>query len=312
MHKVAVIGSGLMGSGIALCFSMAGYNVSMMDIDETILRKSIEGIRSSLDELKRLQVIKDIDSEAVVERITTTTSIKDAVKDVFLVTEAVPESMELKRNIFRELDILCDKEVILCSNTSSFKISEIADATMNRERVIGTHWWNPPYLMPLVEIIRTEHNSDLLVKRLVDIFKRDLKKEVVVLKDSPGGVGVRLQASIVAEAARILDEELITPEELDKIVRLTLGLRFPFLGPLQIADLGGLDVFVHANQYLADKLGERFKPSKKMIELVNKGELGAKSGKGFYNYSEGDIKRILARRNEMLVEILKLQQRLSL
>lgn len=307
MSKVAVIGSGLMGTGIAIVYSIAGYQVYLVDIEEEILKKSQVNIKKSLESLSRMGLIKNGSPEEIFKRISTTTSLRHAVSDVEIVTEAVPESLELKINLFDELDSLCDKNVILASNTSSFKISEIARRVRNKERVVGTHWWNPPYLMPLVEIIRTDYNEDI-IKKVVELFTTKLKKEVVVCRDSPGGIGVRLQAALLVEAMRICDENITSPPDLDKVVRLTLGLRYPILGPFQIADLGGLDVFHQALEYLAIRLGERFAPSKKLIEYVKKGFLGAKSGKGFYVHQPDSLDTVVRRRDEAILEILKLQQ----
>ncbi|MEM4382754.1 MAG: 3-hydroxyacyl-CoA dehydrogenase family protein [Candidatus Caldarchaeum sp.] len=308
MSKTAIIGSGLMGSGIAVAYSLAGYRVSLVDVNEEILKKSVMNIKNILQELFRIGVLKDENSDELITRISTTISLQHAVKGAEIVTEAVSESLELKIDLFGRLDTLCEKDVILASNTSSFRISDIAQKVRNKERVVGTHWWNPPYLMPLVEIIRTDFNQQDVIKKVVELFTRVLKKEVIMCKDSPGGVGVRLQAALFAEAMRICDENIVSPSDIDKAIKLTLGLRYALLGPFQIADLGGLDVFLHAHDYLAKMLGERFTPSKTLLELVEKGYLGAKSGKGFYSYSADFLSKIVKRRNEAILEILKIQQ----
>ncbi|MEM2238213.1 MAG: 3-hydroxyacyl-CoA dehydrogenase family protein [Candidatus Caldarchaeum sp.] len=308
MSKTAIIGAGLMGSGIAVAYSMAGYQVSLVDVSVEILKKSMENIREILRELFRLGLLKNESGEELLGRIAPTTSMLQAVRGAEIVTEAVSEPLELKIDLFEKLDTLCGKEVILASNTSSFKISEIGQKVKNKERVIGTHWWNPPYLMPLVEIFRTQYNRDDVVKKVVDLFTNVLKKEVIVCNESPGGVGVRLQAALFAEAVRICDENVVSPPDLDKVIRLSLGLRYPFFGPFLIADLGGLDVFLNIHEYLAEKLGERFAPSKTFSDLVEKGYLGVKSGKGFYTYPADYLREVVKKRNDAVVEILKLQR----
>lgn len=307
MYKTAVIGAGLMGSGIAIVYSAAGYQVMLFDFEE-VLKKSLENIKNILAELSRLQILKNEDQNKILERISMTTSLEDAVKDAEIVTEAVSESLELKINLFKQLDEICGKEVILASNTSSFKISEIAQRVNRKQRVVGTHWWNPPYLMPLVEIIRTDFNSEI-IERVVNLFTKTLKKQVVVCKDSPGGVGVRLQAALFAEAMKIYDEGLVSASDLDKIVKLTLGMRYPLFGPFQIADLGGLDVFLHAHDYLSKRLGERFTPIRRLVSMVENGELGVKTGKGFYTYPKDYLEKVLKKRNETILEILRIQSK---
>ncbi|MEM2544405.1 MAG: 3-hydroxyacyl-CoA dehydrogenase family protein [Nitrososphaerota archaeon] len=306
--KAVIIGSGLMGTGIAVVYLAAGYEVTLVDVNEEILKRSIKNIKNILEEASVSGALKNEGCSDFLERVSTTTSLQSAVRgEVEIVTEAVPEVLELKIELFRDLDDICEKDVILASNTSSFKISEIAQKVRYKERVVGTHWWNPPYLMPLVEIIRTDYNEGI-IKKVVELFTKKLRKEVVVCKDSPGGIGVRLQAALFAEAMRMLDENLASPSDIDKVVRLTLGLRYPMLGPFQIADLGGLDVFLQALDYLAQRLGERFTPSAKLAGHVTNGLLGVKSGKGFYTYQQASLSEIVKRRNKAVLEILKLQR----
>jgi 3-hydroxyacyl-CoA dehydrogenase len=306
--KTVIIGSGLMGTGIAVVYLTAGYEVTLVDVDEEILKKSVKNIKNILEDPSLFGALKHGSSNDFLERVSTTTSLQSAVRgSVEIVTEAAPEVLELKIRLFKELDDFCGKDVILATNTSSFKISEIAKEVRHKERVVGTHWWNPPYLMPLVEIIKTDYNEDI-IKKVVDLFTKKLGKEVVVCKDSPGGIGVRLQAALFAEAMRMLDENLASPSDIDKVVRLTVGLRYPMLGPFQIADLGGLDVFLQALEYLAQRLGERFTPSARLARYVANGLLGVKSGRGFYAYQQVAISEIVKRRNKALLEILKLQR----
>lgn len=309
MSKTAIIGAGLMGSGIAVVYSMAGYQVSLVDVSDEVLKKSLANISDILRELYRLGVTKDENSDELLARIKPTTSLEEAVTGAEIVTEAVSESLGLKIDLFEKLDTLCSKDVVLASNTSSFKISEIAQKVRNKERVIGTHWWNPPYLMPLVEIFRTQYNHDHFVKKVADLFTNVLKKEVIVCNESPGGVGVRLQAALFAEALRICEEDVVSPSDLDKVIKLSLGLRYPMFGPFLIADLGGLDVFLNIHEYLAKKLGERFAPSKTLRDLVEKGYLGLKSSRGFYHYTADYLRKVVKKRNDTVMEILRLQQR---
>jgi 3-hydroxybutyryl-CoA dehydrogenase len=230
--------------------------------------------------------------------------LAEAVKDADFVIEAVTEDLNLKKNLFKELDALCPKHTILATNTSSFSITEIASATTRQDKVVGTHWWNPPYLMPLVEIVQGKRTSDETVSTTKDFIAK-LGKVPVICKDSPGFLGVRLQAALVIEAVSMLEEGLATAEDIDTAVKMTLGLRLPILGPLETVDLGGMDTFLYAYDYLYKTLGEKFKPPNLLKRKVELGELGIKTGKGFYDYKGKDIKSIIKRRDEWLIEQLK-------
>jgi len=244
------------------------------------------------------------EASETLRRIKAETDLVEAVKEADFVIEAIPEDMAAKKALFKELDELCSSRTILASNTSSFSITEIASVTSRPDRVVGTHWWNPPHLMPLVEIVKGKQTSDETV-RITKDFVAGLGKVPVVCKDSPGFLGVRLQAALVLEAIRMLEEGLATAEDIDMAVKLTLGLRLPILGPLEIVDLGGMDTFFYAYSYLYNTLGERFKLPQLLKRKVESNELGIKTGKGFYEYTREKINEITRRRDEWLIEQLK-------
>jgi 3-hydroxybutyryl-CoA dehydrogenase len=214
------------------------------------------------------------------------------------------ENPELKRDIFREFDRICQEHTIFATNTSSISLDEISSATSRADRCVGMHWWNPPYLMPLVEVVRGEKSSDKSIQ-VAKALALTAGKTPVVCRNSPGLLGVRIQAALVTETVRVLQEGLATPEEIDTAVRLTLGLRLPVIGPLRIVDLGGSDVFNEAYDYLARNLGTRFEPPQILRAMVSEGRLGVKTGQGFYRYNRKQAKSITKARDEWVAWRLK-------
>jgi 3-hydroxybutyryl-CoA dehydrogenase len=304
IQKVAVVGAGIMGHGIAQVCAQAGYKTSIVRRRPELLQQALDEIKSNLQVLVEKDVITRKEVDKALSGIRCETSLAEAVRDADFVIEAVTEDLNLKKNLFKELDALCPKHTILATNTSSFSITEIASATTRQDKVVGTHWWNPPYLMPLVEIVQGKRTSDETVSTTKDFIAK-LGKVPVICKDSPGFLGVRLQAALVIEAVSMLEEGLATAEDIDTAVKMTLGLRLPILGPLETVDLGGMDTFLYAYDYLYKMLGEKFKPPNLLKRKVELGELGIKTGKGFYDYKGKDIKSIIKRRDEWLIEQLK-------
>lgn len=302
--KVVVVGAGIMGPGIALVCAQAGHHTSILRRRPELLQQTIEAIKSNLQMLIDNGLISSQEASETLKRIEAKTDLAEAVKEADFVIEAIPEDMVAKKSLFKELDRLCSSQTILASNTSSFSITEIASVTNRPDRVVGTHWWNPPHLMPLVEIVKGKQTSEETV-RIAKEFVSGLGKIPVVCKDSPGFLGVRLQAALVLEAIRMLEEGLATAEDIDMAVKLTLGLRLPILGPLEIVDLGGVDTFLYAYSYLYDTLGERFKLPQLLRRKVESNELGIKTGKGFYEYTKEQIEAKIRRRDQWLIEQLK-------
>lgn len=313
VKKILVLGSGTMGSGIAQVCAQAGFETVLTEtVPETgqsqlrskLLGQAIEKIKSNLQALVDGEVLDYSEPTETLSRIQTDTNLENAAKDADLVIEVVVENLEIKKELFQKLDALTPEHTIIASNTSSFKITDLGSATDHPERIIGTHWWNPAYLMPLVEIIRGEKTSDETVEKTYEIVK-ELKKVPVICKDSPGFIGVRLQAALVTEAIKMLEEGTASAEDIDTTVKMSLGFRLPILGPLEIVDLGGTDVFYYAYDYLYRNLGDRFKPSKLLEEKVREKELGIKTGKGFYEYTEESIKDIVTKRDKWTMQKLR-------
>ena len=278
--------------------------MNMVDTSTEILARALNRTGADFAVVVKNRLLTEEEAKSALARIRTTTSIADAVDGVKFVTEAITEEIAPKKRLFRDLDQLCPEEVLLASNTSTFRITEIASAVDKKSRVVGTHWWNPPYLIPLVEITKGAETSEATANRTRQ-FLLDLGKAPVLCKDSPGLIGVRLHAALNTEAVRILQEGLATAEDIDTTVRMSLGLRWAVVGPLEVLDLGGLDVFLNAYDHLHQELGDRFRPPELFREKVERGEFGVKTGKGFHEYTPESIESLIRRRDEFLVKRLK-------
>jgi len=304
IQKVTVIGTGIMGHGIAQVCAQAGYETSITRRRVELLQQALDEIKASFQTLVEKGIMTEEEAKAALSRVKCSDNLAEAVKNSDFVIEVVGENMDAKKQIFNELDGLCSPDTVLATNTSSFSITSIASATKRPSRVVGTHWWNPPSLMPLVEIVKGAQTSPQVVETTKEFITK-LGKVPVICKDSPGFIGVRLQAALVTEAITMLQEELATAQDIDKAVKLTLGLRTPILGPLETVDLGGIDTFLHAYDYLYHTLGDRFKPPALLRNKVQTGELGIKTGKGIYDYTGKSIEAIIKHRDEWLIDQLK-------
>ena len=283
IKKVAVIGSGVMGHGIAqICAQVGKVDVIMRDMSEDLVQKGLSGIKGFLDKgIERGKLTRE-EADAVLSRIKTTTKLED-VADADLIIEAVPENMNIKRDLFTELDRLCKKEAIFASNASSLSITEIASITGKPERIVGMHWFNPPQLMKLIEVIIGSETSNDTAEALMD-FSRKLGKTPIRVKDSPGFVVNRILQPWYNEGIGLIDENVAAPEDIDAAYR-AFGFR---MGPCQQRDLTGLDAGLATIKHLYEEFQDsRFRPPLIIKRLVKAGSLGRKSGKGFYNYEKG-------------------------
>ena len=280
IKKVAVIGAGTMGHGIAQVAATAHYDVCLNDIKDEFLARAKSGIDGSLDRMLKKERITAQEKEAILSRITFTTDIPKAVKDADLIIEAIPEILELKKEMFKKLDTLSKPEAILGTNTSQNSITEIASVVANPSRVVGTHFFNPPVMMRLVEVVKGLETADSVVEQ-IRAFATKLGKEIVVCKDSQGFISTRVLVALRLECYRILEEGIATKEDIDKTLKLALG--HP-MGQFELADFSGLDIEVPICEGLAKVYGERFRPPQSLVHLVKAGRLGKKSGRGWYNY----------------------------
>ncbi|TCL03186.1 3-hydroxyacyl-CoA dehydrogenase family protein [Sodalis ligni] len=287
--KVAILGGGLMGSGIAQIFASQGSEVAIYDVDWLGCRAS-ENIVANMAQMQRHGLADDVKIRATLDRLCLTGSLEEAAGGAGLVIECVPEDLALKRQLFARLDTLCPVSTILASNTSVISISEIAQDVAHRERVVGTHFWNPPFLIPLVEVIRTEWTSDRVFEDVFHILQQVGKHPVRVRKDVPGFLVNRLQHALWREAIYLVEQGIADAQTVDEGIRYGFGLRLPVLGPLENADMVGTDLTLAIHEYLFPYLNNATTPSPLLRQCVEQKKLGFKSGEGFQRWNESEIK----------------------
>jgi 3-hydroxybutyryl-CoA dehydrogenase len=301
-RRVAVIGAGLMGHGIAQIFATEGYEVSLNDLTDEILEKALGAIRSNLLMLAENGIGKAEDIDQTLRRVQATLSVEAAVEGADLVVEAVAEKIDVKQELFRRLDGSCPGETILATNTSVMSITEIAATSKNRHRIVGTHFWNPPYLIPLVEVVPGAETSQAVVDATYDILASVGKHPVKVKRDVPGFVGNRLQHALWREAIAIVDQGIADAATVDEVIKYSFGIRLPVLAPLETADMVGLDLTLQIHDYILKHLDRSVEPATVLREKVGKGDLGFKTGRGFREWRPDDISACRKRLMEHLIK----------
>jgi 3-hydroxybutyryl-CoA dehydrogenase len=281
IERIAVIGAGTMGHGIAHVAAQAGYDVALYDAVEGAAARGLERVRENLDKGVARAKVTEADRDAAVARLRAATSVEDAASRADLVVEAVVESIDVKRELFGELDRVAPRGAILATNTSSLSVARIAEATGRADRVVGMHFFNPVHIMKLVEIVVHDATSDETRDAALEAGRR-MGKEPIVVRDAPGFASSRLGIALGLEAMRMVEQGVASPEDIDKAMEL--GYNHP-MGPLKLTDLVGLDVRLHIAEYLHRELGsESFRPPEILRRMVAEGKLGKKSGQGFYSW----------------------------
>lgn len=283
IDKIVVVGAGTMGSGISQVLAIAGYRVVMIDVADGILKRAVKGIEKSLKRMAEQETISQGDLDIIRARITAATDLKSNCSDADLAIESIPEVVELKQEMFTALDRWCPEHTLLASNTSQINISTMAGRTGRLKKVAGMHWFNPPPMMPLVELIRTPDTADETIKILTGVAER-CKKQVIICRDGTGFITSRAFAAGLLEGIRMYEEGLASKEDIDAGIKL--GLNYP-MGPLELADFVGLDVVYHASKGMVEAYGDRFRVPQVLVNLVLSGHLGIKSGRGFYRWKDG-------------------------
>ncbi len=301
---VTVVGGGLMGCGIAQVF--AGCEDLEVRVVDTFVtgEQIVERIKGNLALLQKEDVMTGEEVEALVGRIKTYEDMAQAVKDAHFVIECIPENMELKQNLFRDLEPLCEEDTIFATNTSVMSITEIAEKTVKKDRLVGTHFWNPPYLIPLVEVVKAEGSSDAYVELTIDLLKKAGKHPIKVNKDVPGFVANRLQHALWREAISIVERGIADPQTVDEAIKMSFGLRLPVLAPMENADMVGCDLTFSIHDYILKHIESSTEPSPLLKEKVAAGDLGFKTGKGFMTWTEEDIQQSRARLTEHLIHMI--------
>lgn len=304
IKQVTVIGGGLMGCGIAQVFASC-ERLSINIYDSFVSgEQMLDRIRSNLSSLTKEKVLTEAELEAIIGRIKTFDDMSEAVKDAQFIVECVPESLELKQDLFKELEPFCSKETLFATNTSVMSITEIAQKTERKERLVGTHFWNPPYLIPLVEVVRSDFTSDEAMDITMALLQEVGKHPIKVNKDVPGFVANRLQHALWREAISIVERGIADPKTVDEAIKMSFGLRLPVLAPLENADMVGTDLTLSIHNYILKHIESSTEPSPLLREKVEQGDLGFKSGKGFMEWSDEDIEKSREQLTKHLIHMI--------
>jgi 3-hydroxybutyryl-CoA dehydrogenase len=309
VKKVAVVGAGLMGHGIAQVFAMAGYPVAIYDVDPQRARKAIDGIAANLKLFQEQGLISAADAEASLRRLRATDNAADAVGDADFVMEAVFEDLEVKREVFRKLDAVAPARTIFASNTSGLDVNAMGPATERPDRVIVAHFSNPPHLIPVVEVVKGEQTSEDTLTLTVDLLRKVGKMPVVLRHHIPGFIWNRLQYAMFREAVGLVQRGAATPEDIDNVIKMGLGRRYTTIGPLETSDINGLDLFHKISKYLYQELDDSKGPHPVHSKLIEEGSIGVKSGRGFHDWSGGKAEAALRRRDEELLRWYTVDQK---
>jgi 3-hydroxybutyryl-CoA dehydrogenase len=310
-NTAAVIGTGMMGPGIALTLALGGLRSTILSRTVEGAARGVEKARKQAQLLAASELIDAGQAARVVELVTGSAAFDEEIAGAGLVVESGPEDMAFKQELFARMDALAGPRAVLASNTSGLSITAIASRCKRPERVLTTHFWNPPHLMPLVEIVKGEKTAEEVAVAVRELLVACGKTPVIVKKDRPGQLGNRLQMALVREAAHIVAEGIADAEDVDTVAKNGFGLRMPAYGIFEHQDVVGLDLGIAVVEYVARDLYNEPRAPEYFRELVRRGHLGAKTGKGFYDWSAKSADEVRARRDRFLVEVLQGRRRNS-
>ncbi len=308
IKTVAVVGAGLMGHGIAQVFAQAGFKVLLNDVNKTILDNALSAIEADLKRFTQYELLSESEAKAALSNISPVLDLKEAGGCADFVVEAVTENVDVKRSVFSTLDQSAPPHTILASNTSGIPITLLAAATKRPDKVVGTHFWNPPTLLQAVEIVRGEKTSDATILTAKALLEKVGKKPVIVNRDVPGQIGIRILYAIIREATSLVEKGVATPEDIDTVIKETLGTRFPVLGVFDLVDLSGVNILHAVSKIVYKDLDNSTEPHNIVKQMVERNELGVKTGKGFYDWSKRSASEVMRLRDEYLMKILRERQ----
>jgi 3-hydroxyacyl-CoA dehydrogenase len=307
IRKVAVVGAGVMGHGIAQLYALAGFPVSLHDVREEFLDGAFRAMEDSLSLLVKEEFVTEARKKEALLRVSRTTDLEEAVKEADFITEAIPEVLELKWELFATLERLAKPDAIIASNTSTLPISRMAKHSATPHRMIITHFFNPAQLVPLVEIVKHEKTSGPVVETTTDLMRTIGKRPVLLKKEVPGFIANRLQAAIMREAFHLLSEGVADARDIDAAITAGPGFRWAFIGPIETADFGGLDTWKRVIDNLAPELDKRESAPERIVESVRGGNLGTKTGKGIYSYTDVSVPEKIRERDTNFIRLLKVK-----
>ena len=308
IRQIAVVGAGLMGHGIGQNFAQKGYSVILYDLNHSILERALVQIRSNIETFVEMGLERKENIEKVLSRIRISVDLQEVAKEAHVVIEAAPEDLVLKMNLFETLDQYCLEDAILASNTSTLPISEIGKKVTRKERLVITHWFNPPHIVPTVEVVPGERTSLEVTETTLGLLRKIGKKPIKILKEIPGFLINRIQTAMLREILSLLERGVATPEDIDAGVKGSFGFRLAVLGPLQTMDMGGLDLMYRGMRYLYPLIDRSVDVQKILREKVERDELGLKTGKGFFQYEQEEalaLARHSKERDKKLLHLLK-------
>jgi len=309
IHRISVLGAGLMGHGIAQSYLMGGYPVMLYDVGRPILDRAKVYIGQNLKVFSEFGLIDKSEIEPCLDRLTTTTDLQAAVERAHFVVEAAPEDLALKQELFQQIESFCSENAILASNTSSLTLADIGVRVKKRDRLVTTHWFNPPHLVPTVEVVRSPWTSDETMDTTYALLAKLKKMPVRINKEIPGFVVNRIQMAMIREVLSIYDQGVASAEDIDKAVKGSIGFRLASIGPLLTVDLAGINLWLRVCENLFPIIDSSTAPPEALRKLAAQGYDGVKSGKGFYDYSvalsQGSLDETVQRRDREFLQRLK-------
>ena len=304
IRHIGVLGAGLMGHGIAQVFASAGYRVSIFDADTAALDQAKERIAANFDVFIQLKLAIAADRDACLDLVAVSKDLPALCDGPQVIIEAISENMDVKKKIYGELEQYVPTDTILTSNTSALSITDISAALRHKGRFMGTHFWNPPHIIPCVEVIKGASTSEEDFDAVYALLEKAGKVPVRVLKDVPGFLGNRLQHAMWREAISLRENEIASAEDIDKVVKYGFGIRMSFIGPLETADLAGLALTRDIHEYLLPYLESSREPSPVLDALVSDGATGVKAGRGFYDWTPEKIQEMIQKRDSVFLRII--------